>query len=128
MFVSEWYIGAYIDGLVQERRNSIANALELRLSCTNPSISTFVCWIYFRKHEIIVAFPIIARYGTVSWNSSSWKTTIHLSCLVNTIAVDVLAPYVAKASAAIVHVLPWFSRNVPISAAEGLGMRMKCTA
>ena len=25
------------DGLVQERRNSIANALELRLSCTNPS-------------------------------------------------------------------------------------------
>ena len=26
-----------IDGLVQERRNSIADALELRLSCTNPS-------------------------------------------------------------------------------------------
>ena len=26
------------DGLVQERRISIANALELRLSCTNPSI------------------------------------------------------------------------------------------
>ena len=29
---------AYIDGLVQERRHSIANALEWRLSCTNPSI------------------------------------------------------------------------------------------
>ena len=28
----------YIDGLVHERRNSIANAMELRLSCTNPSI------------------------------------------------------------------------------------------
>ena len=28
----------YMDGLVQEKRNSIANALELRLSCTNPSI------------------------------------------------------------------------------------------
>ena len=28
----------YADGLVQERRNSTANALELRLSCTNPSI------------------------------------------------------------------------------------------
>ena len=25
------------DGLVQERHNSIANALEVRLSCTNPS-------------------------------------------------------------------------------------------
>ena len=34
-----WPIGLdYIDGLVQERRNSIVNALELRLSCTNPSI------------------------------------------------------------------------------------------
>ena len=28
----------YIDGLVQERRNSIANSLELRLSCTDLSI------------------------------------------------------------------------------------------
>ena len=28
-----------IDGLVQERRNSIANTLELHLSCTNPSKS-----------------------------------------------------------------------------------------
>ena len=29
----------YINGLVQESRNSIASALELRLSCTNPLIS-----------------------------------------------------------------------------------------
>ena len=28
----------HIDGLVQEKRNSIANALELRLFCINPSI------------------------------------------------------------------------------------------
>ena len=33
---SEWQF----DGLVQERRNSLANALESRLSCTNPSIYT----------------------------------------------------------------------------------------
>ena len=31
----------HIDGLVQERRNSIANALELRLSCTNQLISAW---------------------------------------------------------------------------------------
>ena len=31
-------IALYIDGLVQERCNSIAKALELHLSCTNPSI------------------------------------------------------------------------------------------
>ena len=28
----------YTDGLVQERRNSIANALQLRLLCTNLSV------------------------------------------------------------------------------------------
>ena len=37
-----WMLGnkydEYINELVQERRNSIANAQELRLSCTNPSI------------------------------------------------------------------------------------------
>ena len=32
--LSTWYI----DGLMQERRNYIANALELRFSCINPSI------------------------------------------------------------------------------------------
>ena len=32
---------AHIDGLVQERRNSIANALELRLFCTKPLIWHF---------------------------------------------------------------------------------------
>ena len=31
----------YIDGLVQEKRNFIATALELRLSCTNPSTYSF---------------------------------------------------------------------------------------
>ena len=33
--IEQWH---HLDGLVQERRNSIANALELRLSCTNPPI------------------------------------------------------------------------------------------
>ena len=37
-----------IDGLVQERHNSIANALELRLSGTNPSICESYCWQCFR--------------------------------------------------------------------------------
>ena len=31
-----------IDGLLQERRNSIADALELRLSCTNLSICSMI--------------------------------------------------------------------------------------
>ena len=35
---SKYFHRWYTDELVQERHNSIANALELRLSCTNPSI------------------------------------------------------------------------------------------
>ena len=35
MISSEKQFHTCIDGLVQERRNTIANALELRLSCTN---------------------------------------------------------------------------------------------
>ena len=34
--------GNYIDGLVQDCGNSIANALELLQSCTKPSIYRFV--------------------------------------------------------------------------------------
>ena len=37
----------HIDGLVEERRNSIANALELRLSCTNPSIFDVVTHLFY---------------------------------------------------------------------------------
>ena len=33
----------YIDGLVQERRNSSALIMELRLSCTKPSIWRVLC-------------------------------------------------------------------------------------
>ena len=39
----------HIDGLVQKRRNSIAKALELRLSCTKPidmkAIEIVIEWI-----------------------------------------------------------------------------------
>ena len=38
LYVTIYLLNLYIDGLMQERRNSIANALELRLSGTNPLI------------------------------------------------------------------------------------------
>ena len=34
----------YFDGLVQERCNSIASAMELRLSCPNPIIWSCILW------------------------------------------------------------------------------------
>ena len=43
----------HIDGLAQERRNSIANTLELRFSCSNPSISCyFILWISAQDNSI----------------------------------------------------------------------------
>ena len=49
-----WYLhmSHYFNGLVQERHNSIANALELRLSCTNPLIY-FACSL--EPSEILAA-------------------------------------------------------------------------
>ena len=42
----------YFDGLVQERRNSIANTLELRLSCTIPSICSRNGLVLNRRYAI----------------------------------------------------------------------------
>ena len=42
--MSFWWLTHEIDGLVQERRNSIASALELRFSCTNTSKCSLMCW------------------------------------------------------------------------------------
>ena len=63
-----------IDVLVQERRNSIANALELRLSCTNPSIWSHKClsnlWhmlvlcIYFPSWSLSLTTSDLRYYGS----------------------------------------------------------------
>ena len=58
-----------IDGLVQERRNSIADALELRLSCNNPLI-------YSQKYSSWqVSTPLMVQ-GEIP--PESW---LHLICL-----------------------------------------------
>ena len=51
-----------VDGLVQERRNSISNALELRLSCTNPSK-----WKHFLHADFHVTL-MVAR--TTFWTNT----------------------------------------------------------
>ena len=51
--------GWHIDGLVNERGNSIANTLELRLSCTHPSIYYSV---YSRLPNWILLMPTTLRW------------------------------------------------------------------
>ena len=42
----------HTDGLMQERRNFIANALELRLSCTNQSIHDLTLCLLWQKYVV----------------------------------------------------------------------------
>ena len=65
-----------LDGLVQERRNSIANALELCLSCTNPSncanYSRFLMLWYgsissLVYHAIILMSSLWRHRSLVAW-------------------------------------------------------------
>ena len=66
----------YIDGLVQERRNSIANALELRLSCTNRAISEsyLACLIPHGVYFLETKFQHVWLIGiTYEWLFQKWQ-------------------------------------------------------
>ena len=54
--VSQPILKIHFDGLVQERRNSIANALELHLSCTKPSL-------YSTATRNLVAIKVVRHAG-----------------------------------------------------------------
>ena len=61
LFSLELYIVyLHLDALVQERRNSSALAMELRLSCTNPSTWSVDHLSYFMKKSIWFYFPSYA--------------------------------------------------------------------
>ena len=59
----ERWLWEYFDGLAQGRRNSIASALELRLSCTNPSM----CSSFYHHRQIgnIIHWPL---FRFMPWN------------------------------------------------------------
>ena len=49
--------------------------------------------MYFKEQKIIFILSIITQNwdGSGSENFATWKTTTHLSCIVNNVAVDDLA-------------------------------------
>ena len=81
----------HIDGLMQERRNSIANALELRLSCNNPSILSelfiMVCaellWRNVRIQNVKFTSLLHYEIPLVVINPSLWKARAPLSYIYN---------------------------------------------
>ena len=58
----------HIDGLVQERCNSTANALELHFSCTNP----LICRRQAGKWGLSCCLPIFISTNKKTHSSSSW--------------------------------------------------------
>ena len=64
-----------IDGLAQERRNSIANALESRLSCTNPSIFRSCGNIYS-----LYTNPQLEGSVSVRWSSNPRRSALGGEC------------------------------------------------
>ena len=58
-----------IEGLVQERRNSSANALELRLSCTNP-----LRWSH--DHFIFIMEIPYLEGQSLYWNGIQWDVLL----------------------------------------------------
>ena len=67
----------YISGLVQERYNSIADALELRLSCTNPSPSIQLCTIALEYNNTPVCCGSQTKSWVNSWSESCVKIPLH---------------------------------------------------
>ena len=68
--------GLCIDGLMQERCNSITNALELHLSCTNPSVclSMLRCqllwwWANTLQFNTCIAGGLYRFVRSVAWGS-----------------------------------------------------------
>ena len=53
-----WWEQSYIDGLVQERRNSSALAMELHLSCSNPSIYAGVFHVHDLVHDCSISIAL----------------------------------------------------------------------
>ena len=78
---------------MQEGRNSSANVLELRFSCTDPSLwwrsrnayNVPLCQIVHRKHKNVSIIYIIPPHwhDTGGWNPSSCKKTTYLFHKVN---------------------------------------------
>ena len=66
---------SHVDGLVQERCNSIANALELRISCTNPSIWNPKVPV---TQEIEGGMPFHKLHVDIFWGNGK-QTSIELS-------------------------------------------------
>ena len=78
----------HFDGLMQERLNSIANNLELPLSCNNPSILCMHPGVHTqpRRHKMIPG--IVAPWVWFSAICQHWTLNISINCSCSTSKED----------------------------------------
>ena len=58
VIIADMLHGQYVDELVQERHNSSALAMELRLSCTNPPM----CWTHLEFKQCTAHIQMYVVY------------------------------------------------------------------
>ena len=61
---------------MKERRNSIANALELRLFCTNPSTLSLACIIVIGA--VVIATMVVPKAEAHSETACNWTKSEHI--------------------------------------------------
>ena len=69
---------SHVDGLVQERRNSIANALELHLSCSNPLMWCHCIGTLFIHRPIKAPVTWSSMVRVMAWHQPWWALMSHL--------------------------------------------------
>ena len=71
------YMHLYIDGLVQERCNSIANTLELHLSCTKPSYDIMKC---YSVRYVVCMITCLLDMNSIATAASLPQIILKFSC------------------------------------------------
>ena len=86
--------------------------------CTTSFHTSNWVLVYYRKHDIKFAFSVISwRWdATDSWKRASWKTSVHVSYILNTRCVGGQATQKARPSAATVFTM--FCLSKPVSAPD----------
>ena len=103
-FILWLFCWGYIDGLVQERRNSSALAMELRLSWIKPSISTVpyrmqlcaqFCFVHFCTIVAMLSVPYCVQICT--WFCCAFFVTFfYWWCIINALFVFIDLPIFFK--------------------------------
>ena len=122
-----------IDGLVQERSNSTANALELRLSCTKPSIwrvqGFMILYMYVVGPHVV---SLISDPSVFVWKEACLGREFSTQCL-NILPMPVIWLWRAKERDILYIVIPvatagpWIRHGIDVSVSYEINQNLRFT-